>query len=405
MLRLGNANGLPTGGTWTIADAAGPSAIDLNGFTWTSGAITFGGSNGTATSQGNILLGGGTLTLGGTLTYSVTGNPQGAVIAGSGTLALSAARTFAVGDSTGVPSSAYELTVNAPVTGAFNLTKQGSGNVLLAANNTFGGLVAQSTSPSASLVLTGDNTGLTGTTTLNSGTLLLDYTGSNTPKINPSGTLSLLGGTLRLNGSAAGATSQAVASTTFAAGSFATVNMNPGAGQTLALDLKALTRAAGAGTVRFNLSGTQSLANGVLTSTANDATTGLLGTGGGWATVTLGGQTNFATVSGGFITAITPSVQNDLGTLLTAGAATGNPNLTDSTGYTGTLDRETALNSIRFNGSGASAIVIPNGGLLRIDSGGILQTGAVGGTTSISGGDAHSSSSIVRSRWFLERCP
>lgn len=186
---------------------------------------------------------------------------------------------------------------------------------------------------------------------------------------------------MTLNGNGSAGTSQAVASTTFASGSFATVNMNPGAGQNLVLDLKALTRAASAGTVRFNLSGTQSLTNGVLTTTTNDATTGLLGTGGGWATVTIGGATNFATASGGFITAIAPTTLNNLSTLATTGA-----NLTDSTGYTGTLGREATLNSIRFNASGTSVIVIPAGSQLRIDSGGILQTSGVGGTTSISGG-------------------
>ncbi len=266
-----------------------------------------------------------------------------------------------------MPSGAYELTVNAPVTGAFALTKSGAGSLLLTGNNTFAGLIVNSTSASGTTALSGDNSALTGTTTLNSGTLLLDYRTNNATKINAAASLSLLGGTLTLNGNGAAATSQVVASTTFAAGASTTVNLNPGAGQTLALNLGALTRAAGGGTVRFNLSGTQSLTNGVLTSTTNDATTGLLGTGGGWATATLAGQTNFATASGGFITAITPTVQNVLGTLATTGAATGNPNLTDSTGYTGALDTETVLNSIRFNGSGASAIAIAPGGLLRID--------------------------------------
>ncbi|NBO80255.1 MAG: hypothetical protein EBV42_03240 [Actinobacteria bacterium] len=185
---------------------------------------------------------------------------MGAVISGSGTLALSAARVFDVRNSTSV--SGYELTVAVPVTGAYTLTLVGSGNTLLAGNNSYAGLAVSNNSATGMTVLSGDNSSVTSTTILNSGILLLDYTTSNTTKINTTGALSLLGGTLTLNGNGSAGTSQAVASTTFASGSFATVNMNPGAGQNLVLDLKALTRAASAGTVRFNLSGTQSLTNG-----------------------------------------------------------------------------------------------------------------------------------------------
>ena len=383
ILRLGASDTLSTSGTTVIANAPGPAALELNAnVTQTIAALTFYGTGTTTTSQGSVLLGSSsTLTLGGSLSVVGSQGPLGVIVSGAGSLALSGNRTFEARDSATVPTSDYELTVTVPISGASTLTTTGTGNVLLAGNNTYAGISTSNTSATGKTVLTGDNSGATGTTTVSSGILLLDYTTSNTAKISTTGALSLLGGTLTLNGNGSAATSQAVASTTFAAGSFATVNMNPGAGQSLVLDLKALTRAAGAGTVRFNLSGTQSLTNGVLTTATNDATTGLLGTGGGWATVTIGGATNFATASGGFITAITPTTLNDLSTLSTTSV-----NLTDSTGYTGTLGRDTTLNSIRFNGSGASAITIPAGSQLRIDSGGILQTSGVGGTTTISGG-------------------
>ncbi|NDE01510.1 MAG: hypothetical protein EBZ91_07110, partial [Gammaproteobacteria bacterium] len=392
IFRLGASNVLASSGTMNIGTSAAQSALELSsGISQTLSALTFYGTNTTATAQGNVVLGSGsTLTLGGNVTVSNTGNGLGALIYGAGTLAMSAARTFSIADSSSVVASGYELTVSSAITGAFALTKVGAGNLLLAGNNSYAGIVVNGASAASAVpasgvvVLSGDNSAVTSTTVLNSGQLVLDYSASNTAKINAAGALSLLGGTFKLIGNAA-ATSQSVASTTFAAGGFATLSMNPGAGG-LVLNLGALTRAAGAGTVRFALSGTQGASNGVITSTVADSTTGLLGTGGGWATVSLGGQASFATVSGGNIVPVSMTTANELSGLATSGATSGNLNLTDSTGYAATLDFETALNSVRFNASGASTLALPAGGILRIDSGGVLQTAAVGGTTSITGG-------------------
>lgn len=384
-LRFGANQALNSTGTVTIAvgSSALPALLDLNGFNFTSAALTFGGTSTTATSQGTINLGTGTLTLGGNVTYTSTGNPLGAVITGTGAgnITLNAARTFTVGDSTNVAAvGEYELSVFAPITGAFALTKSGAGNLLLAGDNSFSGLVVQSTALGGTVALTGDNSGLTGTTTLNSGILLLDYTSSTASKINAAGVLSLLGGSLVLNGNASTGTSQIVASTTLAAGAQSNIILNPGAGQDLVLNLGAITRAAGAGVLRINLaSGVQSATNGVVTSTTNDTTTGLVGTGGGWLTVTSGGVTSFGTVSGGNIVAVASTLQ-DVVTRWQSGQ-----NISDLDGFSGTLDTETGITSLRFNSSSASSITISTGGVLRIDSGGILQTSATGATT-ISGG-------------------
>lgn len=383
-VRFGVNQALNATGTVTVAFGNGlPALLDLNGFNFTSAALTFGGTSTTATAQGTIDLRTGTLTLGGNVTYTSTGNPLGAIITGTGAgnITLNAARTFTVGDSTTVAAvGEYELSVFAPINGAFALTKSGAGNLLLAGDNTFSGLVVQSTTASGTLALTGNNSGLTGTTTLNSGILLLDYTTSNTSKINATGALSLLGGSLVLNGNATAGTSQAVASTTLAVGGQSSITLNPGAGQGLVLNLGAITRAAGAGVLRVNLaSGAQSATNGVITSTTNDATTGLVGTGGGWLTVTSGGVTSFGTVSGGNIIAATTTIQDVVTNWLPG------QNISDSAGFTGTLDKETSITSLRFNSSSASNLTISAGGLLRIDSGGILQTSGTGVTT-ISGG-------------------
>lgn len=385
VLRLGAANVFPTGGTVTLGNGAGPSMLDLAGFSTTSGGLSFGGSSAAASSQAMLALGGGTFTVGGTssVTYTSTNNPLGASITatGAGNLNVGVARTFTIQDSTSVLSSEYELSIFAPVTGGVAITKDGAGNLLLAGNNSYSGV---SISGIGTVAMTGDNTSVTGATTINSGTLILDYTSANKTKLNATGSLSLLGGTTVLLGNSGADSVQVVASTTLvnAAGNGnSIVTLSPGAGRGLALDFGALTRTAGTGTVRLNLgSGTQSATNGFLTSTGNDAVTGLVGTGGGWLTVTSGGETNFGTVAAGNIVPILPVVRDSVATWVPG------LNITDSTGFSGTLDTETTVNSIRFNSSSASAISIAAGGVLRVDSGGILQTTAATGTTSISGG-------------------
>jgi len=130
---------------------------------------------------------------------------------------------------------------------------------------------------------------------------------------------SALGGALVLNGNAGTASAETVpGNTTFAANGRVNIILNS-AGQNLSLDLGTLTRATGAGTVRFTLpSGTQTGTNDILTSTGTDATTGLLGIGGGWAMVNDGTGTYFATKSGSNIVAVSTTTQNDL-TLWTSG--------------------------------------------------------------------------------------
>ena len=393
VLSLGASNTLSTTGTMVIANAAGPAALELQaGFTQQLAALTFGGTAGVATSQGNVIIGNGaTLTVAGTLTYTSTGNPLGAVISGPGTYSLGGAtRTFTINDSTSVLPTEAELTISSVISsvGAFGITKGGAGNLVLSGNNTYtgtltiGGLGGMTT-------LSGNNSATTGATTINSGTLVLDYTTDNNRKLS-TGLLSLLGGSLVLNGNASAATAgSAPGNTTFAAGGSASITLNRSGIQDISFNLGTLTRAAGAGTVRFNLpSGTQSGTNGILTSTSVDGTTGLLGTGGAWATVNDGTGTYFATKSGSNIVAVATVSQDSVMSWLPV------QNVSDSSGFTGSLDTETSINSLRFNASvGASTIAISAGGLLRITSGGVLQTNLVtGGISSITGGRLESAS-------------
>ncbi|WP_176159412.1 beta strand repeat-containing protein [Prosthecobacter debontii] len=386
ILRLAVSNALSSTGTMVIANAAGPARLELDpGVAQTLAAITINGSSSAATSQGNIILGlGSVLTLGGTLTVNNNNNPQASMITGAGTVALSATRTFAVNNSTAVPNNLPELTVTVPLTSTGGITKSGNGNMLLSGNNTFTGTLT--VGGLGTVWMTGDNIAMTGATTLNAGTLVLDYTAENAVKVG-TGALSLLGGELVMNGNAGDNSSHTVASTTFAAGGAATVTLNAGSGQEIVLNLGALTRAvgAGAGTVRFNLpDGIQSATHGVTTTTLNNATTGLLGAGAAFATVTDSSGTNFAinatNTAGGNIVGITSTVSDDVN------AWSAGLNATDAGGYTGSLASSLSLNTLRFNAAGASTVTIANGETLTIGSGGILQTSNVTGISSITGG-------------------
>jgi autotransporter-associated beta strand protein len=132
-LRSGASNVIPDAGTVTL-NGSGSSILNLNGFSDTIGILTLGGTGNAAGSVYQVNTGAGTLTLGGTLSVTSTANAVGSTI--SGNLDLGGNRTISVADS---PASA-DLTVSALVSGAFTLTKTGSGALLLSnASNSYTG--------------------------------------------------------------------------------------------------------------------------------------------------------------------------------------------------------------------------------------------------------------------------
>lgn len=238
------------------------------------------------------------------------------------------------------------------------------------------------------VTLAGDNSGLaaTGATVIDEGTLVLDYTSSNTTKIRIASALDMRGANLILNGNASAATSQSVASFTLGSGGNSTITLNPNGGQDIALHLNAITRAVNSadGTVRFNLpAGTQTTTNGITTDTLNTTGTGANAIIGGWATVNDGTGVYFArnesNAADGNIVAATTTSQDVVTSWLTG------ENISDSSGFTGTLD-SIYINSLRFNASSGSDLLLSNTGVLGVHSGGILVTDSVVGSPSISNG-------------------
>jgi autotransporter-associated beta strand protein len=202
-----------------------------------------------------------------------------------------------------INSDSGTLTLNAAtaISGAFNLVVGGAGNTTISGGMAQG-VGGVSKDGSGTLILSGLNT-FTGGSSANGGTLKLDYGVNNTSKLSDTGVLTLGGGTVELSG---GTHSEVVLSTSLTAGSKSNVARSNGA--TGVLHLNTITPGAGA-VVNFTDN------NIATTDNLNDAS-GILG---GWATVTVGGVTEWATNStnaaDGLITAF--SGYDDITRLLT----------------------------------------------------------------------------------------
>ena len=243
------------------------------------------------------------------------------------------------------------------------------------ANLASGGTTAFEKIGPGTVTLRGDNSGLgsTGATIIYQGALVLDFTVVNgaSDKIRALSQLDMRGSTLRIIGNESAASSQSVASFTLANGGSSVIDMNSGTGQTSQLDLKAITRAGSAGTLRVNLNDDNA---SVITNTTNTAAHGLLGSS-GFATVRDDTGTWFATNStnaaGGSIVAFTSTEKNDISTW-----AHGDHVTDAGGGYTGTVSHS-LLRSLRYDAAGGSAVTLDPTGVLTIVSGGILVTDQV----------------------------
>lgn len=361
----GTVLNLNTTGVWNTASAAGTSSFlysrggaiinfnadDVNGASNANGVEGILLGDGTNVGTGTLQTNGKNITIPRLDLGGIAAGFDGALL-GSGTLSF----TSTVTDySAGI--RLFRGSVAANLAGVSSILKQGLGDV----------------------TLSGNNSGLTSTiaTRLDSGNLILDYTSNNLSKLSTAAALDLRGATLTINGNTGAATSQAVASTTFANGGYNTISVNNGTGQTATLSLGAITRAASAGVLRINLADVSS--SFVTTSTANGAQ-GLVGAG-AWATVKDPTGTYFATRdASNNIVGLASTVKNDVTTWAVGDHVTNNAAFTGSVSFGN-------INSLRYNAAAGSALNIASAGVLNIASGGILVTDQVtSGAPGIFGG-------------------
>ncbi len=303
---------------------------------------------------------------------------------------------------------AFSQTVNEFLLGNRNIDRSGvvNGSGVLTVNGNFdvyGGTINANLASAGTnsleklslntVTLTGDNSGLasTGVTLLNEGTLVLDYTNNTATKVRAASALDMRGATLILVGNATTAVSQTVGGFTLGTGGANIINTTL-AGQDVVLNLGAITRAANSqdGTIRFNQpTGTPSATLGYTTTSLNTIGTGTNAILGGWATVTDATGTYFArnltNASGGNIGAAETTLQNVVGSWVTG------QNISDTgSAFSGTVSGSN-LNSLRFNNASGSDLAGVQGGVLSLNSGGILVTSNVGGTPSLMVGTLASS--------------
>ncbi len=393
------------GGTWTLSGAASTISDDVtvSGTTTilnlnTAGVLAFGSST------GNLLQ----ITNGGTVNLGATGTMTG--FADTGVyLAQSAGGAEAVLNMNGFNQTFLRLILgerladrSGRIDGTGTLTIDGATGIELYRGTINANLDSTAATPfnkygPGIVTLKGDNSGIATTTAaiINEGTLVLDYTASNTTKLRAASQLDMRGSNLSLVGNNGAATAQTVASFTLGSGGANVITVTPGTGQEAVLNLNAITRAINAqdGTIRFNLpTGTQSVTNGITTDTLNTIGTAPNAILGAWATVNDGTGTFFArnatnAVDGNIVAAAT-TLQDAAGSWLTG------ENISDSAGFTGTVDKS-YINSLRFNAAAGSDISLATTGVLGINSGGILVTNNVGGTPSLSSGTLFSGTVVA----------
>lgn len=246
-----------------------------------------------------------------------------------------------------------------------------SGNIVGTGGVTLLSRSRTNSSAEAATYLYGKNT-YTGATTLNGGSLILDFsnaavtTSSNIINNAENGsTLVLGGGALTVKGKNGDVNSQRFNGVEVTRGG-SIVTMSQNSATSLLLSLGNITRNSAGGTVDFINPGTVTASNGITTTAAN--TNGILG---GWATV---GGNHWASVNGNGNIVALASYTDD------AWADGNNTNVTTSNTLT-----SATTNSLRFNSAAANTLTL--NGTNTVTSGGILVTSAVGANdTSITGG-------------------
>ena len=263
-------------------------------------------------------------------------------------------------------------TISAVLGGTSGLTVYGGGPLWNSDVRQFGVIAPSNFATNGNLVLNPSAAeSYSGSTTLGSGTLTLDFTNlaGATNMVSSSSGLVVAGGALAINNQpGATATSQTFNGTTLnAGGGSISVNVNGNTNGASALVLGAITRSVAGGAVNFTLPAT-----GAITTTTANSAAGILG---GWATV---GQMNWAVNSG----VANPAGGNNIAALTTYQ----NDNFSSSTNNVSVTTNDSpssafTINTLRFNTSGSAfgglVLNLPSG-TSTFASGGILVTPNVG---------------------------
>jgi len=352
--------------------------LDLNSTTQTITSLTVGG--GSAASSASVLIGNGTLNLGGGVTFSGANNHVGAIISGSGSgvINLLGDRTFAVADSN---IASDDLTISAILANgdatARSINKTGAGTLTLSAANTFTG-----------------STGIAAS----GGTIKLDFAGSHAPVDDilynavAKGALNIAAGTtafstLLVQGKSGTTNTQAFGNLTQSATSgfgLASITVNSGSSGTMNLSLGTITRTAGSsiaftGPASGNITTTQAdgrILGATFTSGSSGVTT--------WAGVTsgtLGAYTGDTLYVGGNISS------NAFSNLYIDNTTSGNVSQGAGSTNLATLSFLDAADRTVVVGAGNTLLLSgPAGGVQNISTAGNLTIGAPGNAGSITAG-------------------
>ena len=336
--------------------------------------LSYGATTGNIVTMGVVKTDTGTQTFSGINTYTGTTTISGGVLAlsGSGTLGINSAVTLtgigstfdlaaatgqvSIGSLSGSAGTIVNLGANSLSVGTNNAVTTFAGNII----GTGGGIAKMG---SGMLILNGLNL-YTGTTTVNSGILRLDHSSTTSAMLSNSSSLIMGGGRLQILGNSSAPVTDAPNGLTVNSGGSTIQVASLGASPTT-LAFGAISRNTG-GTVDFIETGSSTR---IATSTPGGS---LLG---GWATFNQ--MTDWAAVIGGNIVA--GATIGGAETVASDASAwgTSSANVTSgSQGFTGTTASASTVNSILFNGAGASNITIAD--ILTVNSGGILETAAVG---------------------------
>ena len=381
-LQAGAVNCFSPNSTYTVA---GGATLDLAGNAQTigglggAGVVTLGsgllttGSNGASTTfSGSMIdgapgtmgalvkVGGGVLTVTGTLGFSGLFNVNGGSVnlQGSDATVTNLAAGAAVTDSglvrhTVTATSDQNLQFNGALQGNLAFVKAGVGQLALSASNSFTGPCTVAGGTLSLFNSSGAATGVPSWTVDNNAMLLLDNTlASNPNRVASNASVALYGGTVKLIGNSAGTTENAgplIAGT--GDSSLLTSGTSP------SLIFASLGQRSQGGVLYFS--------SNTVKITGISNSNGILG---GWAVV----GSNFATASSNLVTAYSSYTTGNLG----SGSASSNMK------PSGTQTAVSTMTINTLNLSGSLGVTINSGGTLTLAAGGLI--GSTSGT--ITGG-------------------